>query len=267
MTTTLKKKNINEQQNENDNKFTYKHFFLLFLNQKCTPIIQLKNDLSMISASRFSAVFGVSDHLTKQAVWSMLHGIKAKESSFRSEAMDHGNREEPYSRKRFYEVWKERYPHREFSFRQEGWGVGFYQKDPRFSASPDGIFTWQVDQKIHKEGLELKNPWSKPIPKEKCSSMCGYVLQCVLNMEVFDIDLWNLFYYDRRTKEYSWFRIHRNKEFFETFLLPYVDKFIAEEKPPRSSRGTKTQIADAILNHFRVDAMEYYEGNKNEVVL
>lgn len=252
----------------------YTQFFLYFLNQENPLFHEMKNSVSKISASRLSAVFGVSSFLSKNKLYLLMKDGHLEETATFSPAMQHGKREERGSAEKFLSVYKDHYPSRCVEFRDEV-GTGFWQKDPRFCASPDRILGWfllQLPPKpVHplmREGVELKNPYRKAIPQKVESDMCAYVLQCILNMEIFCVPFWHLFYYKSSTGEYSWFRIHRNQEFFETFIYSEVLKFlqnIEEGKPPkRMKKGEKKYISEFIVNSHVIDHMEYNAPERDD---
>lgn len=254
----------------------YTHFFLYFLNQENPLFHEMKNSVSKISASRLSAVFGVSSFLSKNKLYLLMKEGHLEETATFSPAMQHGKDEERGSAEKFLSVYQDHYPSRKCYFTDEV-GTGFWQKDPRFCASPDRILKWYIDTDlrpanpsttINKEGLELKNPYIKAIPQKVEPEMCAYVLQCVLNMEIFQVPFWHLFYYKSSTGEYSWFRIHRNQEFFETFIYHTVLEFlktVEEGKPPkRMKSGVKKYISEFIVNSHVIDHMEYNAPERDD---
>ncbi len=256
----------------------YTQFFLYFLNQENPLFHEMKNSVSKISASRLSAVFGVSSFLSKNKLYLLMKEGHLEETATFSPAMQHGKDEERGSAEKFKQVYKDHYPSKDVWFREDI-GTGFWQKDSRFCASPDRILGWEwsshseqfktiQERKEFKEGLELKNPYIKAIPQKVESDMCAYVLQCVLNMEIFSVPFWHLFYYKSSTGEYSWFRIHRNQEFFETFIYSEVLKFlknIEEGKPPkRMKKGEKRYISEFIVNSHKIDHMEYNAPERDD---
>jgi hypothetical protein len=248
----------------------YTQFFLYFLNQENPLFHEMKNSVSKISASRLSAVFGVSSFLSKNKLYLLMKEGHLEETATFSPAMQHGKDEERGSAEKFLRVYRDHYPSRHSWFTDEV-GTGFWQKDPRFCASPDRILKWELNFNstgIQKEGLELKNPYIKSIPQKVEPEMCAYVLQCVLNMEIFCVPFWHLFYYKSSTGEYSWFRIHRNQEFFETFIYHTVLEFlktVEEGKPPkRMKSGVKKYISEFIVNSHVIDHMEYNAPERDD---
>jgi putative phage-type endonuclease len=239
----------------------YAHFLLLNLKQQeVNNYHQIKEDYCMISASEFGALFGVSPYMSKKALWKKLKGIKpkAKQSTF---ATEHGKKHEGTARELFWDVYKHHYSQRLFSPLVET-GTGFLQSDPRFCASPDGLLAWTpigwtrgAEYKLTKEGLEIKCPFSRELPSKLDWNHCHYLLQCVLGMEVFDVDKWHLFFY--KDKQYAWFAIHRNKGFFESGLKPELDKMLAMEKePPNMKKGEKQAVAEAIMNQYIIETLQ-----------
>lgn len=239
----------------------YHHFYFLHLNQHRVENYHLiKDKISMISASEFGALFGVSDHMSVAALWRKLVEGKIVIKP-PTPATVHGKVEEKYSKEKFFEVWSEQFPQTHYINHQE-LGTGFLQRDPRFCASPDGIFSWSytdsddIQYGNFKEGLELKNPFSRGIPKQLDWTYCGYLLQCVLSMEVFEVDRWNLFFYERKTGDYAWFIIHRNRQFFEDHLRPALDRLLQLKIAPKMKRSSRKVTAEAIMNQFIIDTVK-----------
>lgn len=208
----------------------------------------------MISASEFGALFGVSPYMSRKAIWKKLKGVKPKEKQ-PTEATQHGKKHEAQARELFWRVYRDHYPTRQMSPMVET-GTGFLQSDPRFCASPDGLFRFgfRTDQTI-KEGLEIKCPFSRELPQKLDWNHCHYLLQCVLGMEVFQVNKWHLFFY--KDGKYAWFAIHRNQAFFESQLKPKLDEFLKmEEEPPIMKKGEKQAVAEAIMNQYIIETLE-----------
>lgn len=239
---------------------------MLYLPQSTQNFHVLKSNLATISASDFAAVFGVNIHKSKGAFWRQIHNKdEPKRETFQSPAMTHGKNEEPFARSKFLEEFRRNNPALYVREHIEC-GTGFLQKDPRFCASPDGLFSWSTnDFDYQREGYELKNPWSTDVPQSVYHGMAGNVLQCVLNMEVFNTQVWNLFYYKRKTGEFSWFRIHRNKDYFDRYLYPEAVKFLEDtsRQEPRMGRGERQKVSLEILNSLKIDHVMYEPGKNN----
>jgi putative phage-type endonuclease len=234
----------------------YAHFLLLNLKQQeVNNYHQLKEEYSMISASEFGALFGVSPYTSRKAIWKKLKGVKPKDK-YPTQATLHGKKNEGEARELFWRVYQFHYPSRAMSPMIET-GTGFLQSDPRFCASPDGLFRFgfNADSMTIKEGLEIKCPFSRELPEKLDWTHCHYLLQCVLGMEVFNVNKWHLFFY--KGDKYAWFAIHRNKAFFESQLKPKLDEFIAmTEEPPVMKKGEKQAVAEAIMNQYIIETLE-----------
>jgi putative phage-type endonuclease len=236
----------------------YVHFVFRNLDQqKVNNYHQLKEEYSMISASEFGALFGVSPYTSRKAIWKILNGIKDRKDKFPTEATKHGKNKEAEARELFWRVYKDHYPSRSITPLDEGKGTGFLHSDPRFCASPDAVFRFGFapEQMTIKEGLEIKCPFSKELPDKLDWTHCHYLLQCVLGMEVFDVKKWHLFFY--KDGKYAWFAIHRNKAFFESQLKPKLDEMLQMEKePPQMKKGEKQSVAEAIMNQYIIETLE-----------
>lgn len=249
---------------------TYAHFLLLNMDpNNVTNYHQIKEQYCLVSASEFGALFGVSPYLSKKALWRKLKGLEPPKNKFVTEAVHLGRVNEPIARDLFWKVYKEHYPNRQLEIPDHGVGTGFLWYDPRFAASPDSLFSysiWHLDlfktelAQRKKQGLEIKCP-QKALPEKLDWTHCHFLLQCVLNMEVFDVDYWHLFFY--REGKYAWFGIHRNKAFFESFLKPKLDELLAMEKePPKMKKGKKGEmnekqaVAEAIMNQYNIETLE-----------
>lgn len=232
------------------------HPKLLFSSQDEEKYFEEKEKFHPISASRFAAVFGCSPYISKHAYWQVLRGNK-KERKYESPASIRGRREEPHSAKFFAEL---------IGAKLNSSGCKPLTKDTRHCASPDRLFEHPITKQ--KEGLELKNPDTSPIPRQLNDKMIGHVFQCILNMEVFGREYWNLLYYDRRNGNYAWFRIKRNEEFFDNYLLPESQAFlqsVKDNKPPseRQPNGAKKKMIDLIYkNHYIELVRASLEENK-----
>lgn len=243
----------------------YAHFLLLRMKQQeVEGYHKLKEEYSMISASEFGALFGVSPYLSKKAIWKKLKG-KPQKDKYPTEATKHGKNKEAEARDLFWRVYHDHFPSR-LMYPMIETGTGFLQSDPRFCASPDGLFKWIPEKNwkhpdvfdsfaIIKEGLEIKCPFSKELPQQLDWNHCHFLLQCVLGMEVFNVDKWHLFFY--KDGSYSWFAIHRNKAFFESQLKPKLDEFLKMEKePPVMKKGEKQSVAEAIMSQYIIETLE-----------
>ena len=208
-----------------------------------------KEKIYSISGSKFGAVFGCGG-ISKSMLWHILKGNK-KQKRFESYASRRGREEEPKAAKFFSDL---------IGARLYSIGCCVLYKDSRLCACPDRLFTHPITKL--KEGLEIKNPDTTPIPQEVNSKMISYVFQCILNMEVFDRDYWNLFYYDRRTGEYSWFRITRNEKFFDTYLHPLVNAFLQSVEdnippPDRTDSKEKKKMIELIYSEYPIHLVKY----------
>jgi putative phage-type endonuclease len=236
----------------------YAHFLLLNLKQQeVNNYHEIKEEYSMISASEFGALFGVSPYISRKAIWKKLRGIKPKDK-YPTEATKHGKNKEGEARDLFWRVYKDHFPSRVMHPMVET-GTGFLQSDPRFCASPDGLFKWMHNTTILtdlvKEGLEIKCPFSRELPEKLDWNHCHYLLQCVLGMEVFDVNKWHLFFF--KDGKYAWFAIHRNKAFFEAHLKPKLDEFLQmKQEPPVMKKGEKQSVAEAIMNQYIIETLE-----------
>jgi putative phage-type endonuclease len=233
----------------------YAHFLLLNLKQQeVNNYHQIKEEYSMISASEFGALFGLSPYISRKAIWKKLKGIKPKEKQ-PTEATLHGKKKEGEARELFWRVYKDHFPSRKMSPMIET-GTGFLQSDPRFCASPDGLFYHGQSLRDYiKEGLEIKCPFTRELPSKLDWTHCHYLLQCVLGMEVFDVNKWHLFFY--KDGKYAWFAIHRNKAFFESQLKPKLDEVLKWEKePPIMKKGEKQSVAEAIMHQYTIETLE-----------
>lgn len=176
-----------------------------------------------LSAGNWAGVFALSTFNSRPATWDLAHGIKKKDFPHPSKV--YGLEMEPLSKQKFRELYHEKYPTR----RIIDTGNRALQEDPQFGASPDGIVLDEYDYII--EGLEMKNPWSKEIPAFLKDDHLQYILQSIMNMAVFKVDKWNLFFYRHEKKEYAWFIIYFNREAFLK-LLAEAQRFVALPERP-----------------------------------
>jgi len=228
------------------------HLKLLVSDQEGDNFFNEKDKFHPVGASKLASVLGVGRYQSKNMLWNILAGRK-KQKRFESQSARRGREEEPKSARFFSQL---------MGVRLYTIGTKCYPQDTRLCASPDRLFTNPYTKE--REGLELKNPDTSPIPsKLEPKDMIQYLLQCILNMEVFEREYWHLFYYDRRTGEYSWFKIKRNKEFFNSYILPKVQKFFksieeGKEPPDRMKTGKGDKIISKIIENHFIELLRYH---------
>jgi hypothetical protein len=132
----------------------------------------------------------------------------------------HGREMEPLARKKLSQLLET--PIHEM-------GTLFCWREPRLCASPDGII-FDHSSGLH-VGCEIKcpvrqdNPKSWPDHPEEIH--CDYIMQCVVNMEVFGSPKWYLFYYHPGPPEkYRCFVVYRNQNFFINHVMPVIRRVI-----------------------------------------
>lgn len=241
---------------------TYAHFCLLKMDQqKVEKFHKIKEEYCLISASEFGALFGVSPYLSKQALWRRLKGLEIPKDKFVTKAAYLGKINEPVARELFWKVYQDHYPSRTIHIPDHGVGTGFLWYDHRFAASPDSLFTvsrldltkMELIRQV-REGLEIKCP-QKALPDKLDWIHCHFLLQCVLNMEVFGVDYWHLFFF--KEGKYAWFGIRRNKAFFESFLKPKLDELLLmAQEPGKMKKGEKQAVSEAIMNQYIIETLE-----------
>jgi hypothetical protein len=207
----------------------------------------MRKNKFVITGSTWAAVFALSAYLSRPKFWKIIKGIEGFPPDYPSPAKLYGKEMEPVSRVRFIEIHKAHYPGCRYITR----GSKALKMDIRFGASPDLLIEDEFGDLV--EGCELKNPHSKAVPKEVTNDLCGFLLQCILNMEVFNVPLWNLFIYRHETQEMAWFRIERNHECFKNKLYLETLNFMnSTEVPNRVQHNFKQKWQNVILGSFKI---------------
>lgn len=212
----------------------------------------LRKNKYVLTGSTWSALFALSTYLSRPKLWRLING-QEEESQFPHPAKQYGKDMEPVSRNVFRNIYINYF----FGVKWEDFeerGSRALIWDTRFGVSPDDVI--KLLGKIV-EGAEYKNPYSKDIPKQLEKDHLGHVMQCILSMEVFDVDIWNLFYFRHETKESSWFRIHRNPAYFKETLYPEAVRFMNSPDEPKRVPGNFTdKWCKAIFDNFKIDKIE-----------
>jgi hypothetical protein len=243
--------------NTNGVKINFTSFLLFYLPQDHPLFMRLRNSKGyLISGSSLANVFAVG-YTSRPKFWRIMKGLE-KEQDFPHPAKEYGKVMEPISRRAFMQCFVNDRPD-DSTYTVVEVGNKALALDYRFGASPDGLIKDFLGQLL--EGLELKNPFSKAIPLSvemlMTEDYIGHVLQCILNMEVFNVDIWNLFYYRDSTKEKAWFRIKRNKEFFLNVLYREAIRFInLAECPIRVPKNFKEKWISDIAKNMDIIKVE-----------
>lgn len=123
--------------------------------------------------------------------------------------MQHGKDNEEEARKRAMDVLDSCY---DLVWKLPG---NFVDYKLSLTCSPDAMaFDPKYPDRI-KFGLEIKCPFSRPLPKSVHDVGADNALQCFVSLYVTGAQVWYLFYWEKWTGCYSLFRITRNQAMFD----------------------------------------------------
>lgn len=213
-----------------------------------------KNNKYLFTGSSLACVFALG-YTSRPKFWRILKGLEEEAPDFPCPAKQYGKDMEPVSRRVFTELFTRYFGYEEGQLQFVQRGNRALSKDYRFGASPDDIVE---ENGLFIEGAEYKNPYSKPIPKSlnellSIDTYVGHLLQCILNMECFKVQVWNLFYYRDETGDRAWFRITRNEQFWDEVLYPEALRFAnSTEAPTRVPSNFKEKWINAIAKNMKI---------------
>lgn len=206
-----------------------------------------ENQQGYLSASNLAKVLGLEGSRNKEL--EIYLGYK-KRDSFDNIHMRYGREEEEPARKLYEQL-------RGVTVKKIGTG-SYWKRDPRFLASPDGLFR-DIDGDL--KGLEIKNPSTNAIPFAITQIDIKYYPQVMANQEVWEIDTWHLFFCRRRTNEYSLFQFQRNSAFWESDIWPIVEEFKARKCSfDRVNSREKKQLIQRIKSAVKVELLDHCAG-------
>jgi hypothetical protein len=188
-----------------------------------------KNSL-YISASEFGQLLGVDKFISRKKFLEWKYKGKPKGKVFKP-ACDYGKKEEAGSLDRLSKITG-------FVIIRVG-GMKL-SEDQRIGCSPDGLFF--NNETNEWEGVEAKNPFSKILPFEFPD--ISHILQCIVCLEVFKVNVWNLFYNCSTSREFVWYKIKRSKEAFEFIYKEFVIPFFQGTLRETLIRGEKSKIIE-----------------------
>lgn len=213
-----------------------------------------KNKVTMISSTALAIIMGVHIYGSPQQLYRLIKGLEQKKD-FSSRATEHGNKSEPLAAETLLHFLNLLYGVVLFYTT----GTAQYWAIPGLIiGSPDRIYWNPVT--LRWEGAELKCPFSKKIPKnledkEGWEQLAPYSLQCYGCMGIYNIVLWNLFFFDPRTLESSWFQIHFDKELWDEIVVK-CQKFVKLTQQPKVSKGKQKKI-EALIPRLGIKHIQY----------
>jgi hypothetical protein len=169
---------------------------------------------TFVSSTEISAVFCLNKHKTRNQLFAEKRFGKRDE--FDCEATRHGRFWEPYALRKmadfFGDTWE---------FLKPG-----TLKDPKepVCCAPDLV----ISSKEHDilVGVEVKCPWSAPIPKNKGEVPPEYLFQAFACLMISGADCWLLGFYDSDTDRVSVFEIAPDWSLWNGTVLPLVREFL-----------------------------------------
>jgi len=173
-----------------------------------------------ISSTEIASIFYLNKHKSKNQLWLQKRGLRPRQD-FDSRATRHGRNWEPYAIRRFLDL----------SFEDEKDWVFCRPsavKDPRDPVcfSPDlMIFHRELDILF---GLEVKCPYTAPIPKRKEDIPPEYLFQAFCCLMVSRADSWFLSFYDTESGRATSFEISPDLDLWKRKTLPLVRAFLCE---------------------------------------
>lgn len=88
--------------------------------------------------------------------------------------------------------------------------------------SPDATF--YKNKRFY--GLEVKNPFSRPLPTSADRVDIQHVVQCFVCLHVTRADCWFLFYYSYKDDRYMIYRVNPDIELWRSEFVPRIEKFL-----------------------------------------
>lgn len=196
------------------------------------------NNLKRVSSTEIAAVFTLHSHKSRNQLYSEKKGLRAR-PTFSCPATDHGKKHEDSAIKAFLERaivpadWILKKP-----------GV---ISENRISCSPDAMF-------VHREmdvlfGLEVKCPFSKPIPTRKEEIQPEYLFQCFTCLMLSQADRWFLAYYHAGSARLRVFEMRPDPALWNDTIVPRVERFLEQVRDgpdaPPFGRKNKEEKAEA----------------------
>ncbi len=213
-----------------------------------------KRKRTKISSSLLACIYGL--HETSRAeLWRQVKGLKKPRSAYGA-AIEHGRDGEPKAAMHFLTMNMDNIQGKRLLTTG---CVQCYKYPDLLCASPDRLFAFEGGEM---EGLEIKCPMSKPIPKnnheeEFIKRLVKDGLQCFACMICLKLKRWNLFYFDPRTLEWSWFQLGYKKT-VKNKIIRDCQAFVAlEEEPGRITPFEKSQNLNEFKRLLDIQLVEY----------
>lgn len=176
---------------------------------------ECKKRSAFISSTEIASVFYLNRNKTKNQLWNQKRNKKRNE--FESHATRHGRDWEPYAIRRFID----------FAF-DDDWD--FYR--PGHVEDPVDPVCFSPDLMVkHKRldilfGLEVKCPYTAPIPKRKQDIQPEYLFQAFTCLMVSRADRWFLSFYDSAENRSTSYEISPDLDLWRNEILPQVRLFL-----------------------------------------
>src|ERR1700733_532160 len=180
-----------------------------------------------ISASEAGSCLQVSEFKSRYSLVnekrnrSLEERVFSPERKWGSEAIRHGRKMES---KAIEVARKLLDPHGIFVWKKPGL---FVDRLFHTSCSPDALFFYgrDSDTSIEMHGLEVKNPYTRPIPKRICDITPDHLLQCFFSIHTCRADSWYLFYYREEPEvDYSLFQIYPHIYYWHDYCQPRIQE-------------------------------------------
>lgn len=171
-----------------------------------------------ISSTEIASIFYLNKHRSKNQLWLQKKGVIQKRA-FDSQATQHGRNWEPYAIRKFIDL----------AFQEEDWVF----LRPGSVKDPEDPVCFSPDLMVcHKDmdvllGLEVKCPFSAPIPARKEDIPPEYLFQAFCCLMVSRADRWFLSFYDSGTDRVTSYEIEPDSDLWRTEILPPVRAFLS----------------------------------------
>lgn len=207
--------------------------FLLRCKQQGIYWMDFKRRNLLISSTDMASVFCLKGSKSRRKLFLEKKGISPRQD-FKSEATEHGRK---WERVAIGKVIDNSFPSEDWRYLRPG-----CLKDPPVCCSPDLVFVHRnLDLEI---GLEVKCPFSAPIPLKKEDIPTKHLLQAFSCLMVLRADRWLLAFYDSETDRVKVYEIFPDSSLWEELLKP-AQEFLSKvadssaSVPPKKGKEEK----------------------------
>lgn len=189
--------------------------FSLILEQSSQLWELYKRNNPAVSATEISSVIHMNPYKSRRALYLEKTGRKSART-FTNEAMENGKKQEPAAIH-----WLGWHYWRRFMVVRPG--IVLHPDYPCAACSPDALITDSVAVEGAGEvedsyfGLEVKCPWTNPIPQQPDEISAAHILQAFYCLHLCQARYWILYYFDWENPQHTGSRMY--------LILPDVDIF------------------------------------------